>query len=322
MATTAPRTATPARMPSTTAIRRTERRASRPRRDSPVATMTAAISAGHEGRQAEPPRRLPAQQGVDRQRRPTAPARPAGSAAARRSRRRSRTRRRRRSPTAATRRRPWRSRRRRPAPTTGSTRPPTRRSRRSTAVSTTSAGRHAVGWAPADGPADGRGDGDHGDDDRVALGDPVAADPLRRPRAASRRRHRPPSWWTTTVPPLRPAPTRRRPPARRPTAPAGRRPSTRPRASSKRSGGTGTWLISGWFGPHVDLSGAEEHLVQLLARAQPGVDDRHRRRRLLGQAGGDLGDAHRLAHVEHEHLAGPADGAGLDRQRDRPPPTS
>ncbi len=49
------------------------------------------------------------------------------------------------------------------------------------AVSTTSAGRHAVGWAPANGPADGRGDGDHGDDDRVALGDPVAADSLASP---------------------------------------------------------------------------------------------------------------------------------------------
>ena len=48
---------------ATTAIRRTVRRASRPRRDRPVTTMTAAISAGHERRQAEAPRRLPPQAG-------------------------------------------------------------------------------------------------------------------------------------------------------------------------------------------------------------------------------------------------------------------
>ena len=47
---------------------------------------------------------------------------------------------------------------------------------------------HDVGRSPrrrvgaGSGPADGRGHRDHGDDDRVALGDPVAADPLRRPR--------------------------------------------------------------------------------------------------------------------------------------------
>ena len=35
---------------------------------------------------------------------------------------------------------------------------------------------------------------------------------------------------------------------------------------------------------------------------------------LLDQPLGDVGDAHRLAHVEHERLAVAADGAGLDDQ--------
>ena len=65
----------------------------------------------------------------------------------------------------------------------------------------------------------------------------------------------------------------------------------------------------------LGLLGPEELLVQLLAGAQAGVHD-------LGPAcpdcsielPGDVGDAHRLAHVEHERLAGLADRGGLDDQ--------
>ncbi len=88
MATTAPRTATPATMPSADG-------------DPPhgaTGQPAAARQAGghddggdqprHEGRQAEPPRRLPAQQGVDRQPGRQRPPGRAGSGAARRSPRR------------------------------------------------------------------------------------------------------------------------------------------------------------------------------------------------------------------------------------------
>ena len=84
------------------------------------------------------------------------------------------------------------------------------------------------------------------------------------------------------------------------------------------SGGTGTWEISGWPRPHVVLAVAEQLLVQLLARAQAGVDDLDRRSpACVDQPLGHVGDAHRLAHVEHQRLAVAADGAGLDHELHR-----
>ncbi len=216
----------PARMPSPTAIRRTDRRASRPRRDSPVVTMRAAISAvtsadrpnRHDGSHrnsvlivsaadnARPAGRLRRRPPITAAITNATPATIAHG-----------------SDEAATVAKPAEA----ASAHHGLDAPAQATKPAKQAVSTTSAGRHAVGCAPGRGPAHGCDDGDHGDDERVALGDPVAADPLRRPRAASRRCHRPPSWWTTTHPPLRPTRTRRRLRSTRPTAPAGRRPSTR-----------------------------------------------------------------------------------------------
>ena len=142
MATTAPRMATPARMPSATAIRRTDRRASRPRRDKPVVTMTAAISAVTR---ADSPKRDGSQRNkalivsaADSARPARRSASPITAAIAKR--------RRRRSPTAATRRD------RGEAGGDGERPPRARRAAHATkpakqAVSTTSAGRHAVGCA-------------------------------------------------------------------------------------------------------------------------------------------------------------------------------
>ena len=60
--------------------------------------------------------------------------------------------------------------------------------------------------------------------------------------------------------------------------------------------------------PVVGLAVAEQLLVQLLARAQAGVDDRRRRRPAWrGQLAGHVDDADRLAHVEHQRLAVAAD---------------
>ena len=67
----------------------------------------------------------------------------------------------------------------------------------------------------------------------------------------------------------------------------------------------------GMQGPLVQLAGSHEVLVELLAGAQPGEHDLDflpARDHALG----DVGDLHRLAHVEHQHVAVAADGAGLD----------
>ena len=218
----------PARTPSTTAMRRTVRRARRPRRESPVTTMATASSAvtsadrpnHHDGSQRKSALIVSAADN----------ARPAGR---------------------LTRRPPITAAMTKAAPATiahvtdeaaivanpaaaasthhGLDAPAHATKPAKHAVRTTSAGRAGCRMGAGHAAADGRRHRDRGDDDRIALGDPVAADPLRRPRPASRRRHRRPSWWTTTDPPRRrPGPSRRRRPSRRATSPAGRRPSTPP----------------------------------------------------------------------------------------------
>ena len=54
--------------------------------------------------------------------------------------------------------------------------------------------------------------------------------------------------------------------------------------------------------PVVDLVVTEQLLVELLARSQPGEDDRDVTLGLGDQATGHVVDAHRFAHVEDEHL--------------------
>jgi hypothetical protein len=65
------------------------------------------------------------------------------------------------------------------------------------------------------------------------------------------------------------------------------------------------------------LGVAGEDLVELLAWAQTGEDDVDGALGLAGQALGHLVDAHRRAHVEHQHLAVPPDRPGLDHQLHR-----
>ena len=83
------------------------------------------------------------------------------------------------------------------------------------------------------------------------------------------------------------------------------------------SGGTSTCEISGCDGPDVDLAGPEQDLVQLLPRPQAGELDADGSLRAGRDQAGHLGDRHRLAHVEHQRLPRPPDGAGLDHQLDR-----
>ena len=63
-----------------------------------------------------------------------------------------------------------------------------------------------------------------------------------------------------------------------------------------------------------------ELLVQLLARPRADELDRDVRPGLLAREAdhrvGEVGDLHRLAHVEHVDLAAAADRAGLDDQLD------
>ena len=70
-------------------------------------------------------------------------------------------------------------------------------------------------------------------------------------------------------------------------------------------------------GPQVLLVRAEQDLVHLLAGPQPGVDDLDVPVGRGGQPAGHVGDPYRLAHVQHQHLAGAVDGAGLDDQAHR-----
>src|SRR5207253_8034117 len=64
------------------------------------------------------------------------------------------------------------------------------------------------------------------------------------------------------------------------------------------------------------LALAEQLLVQLLPRARADERDRHLATRLLARERDhvprEVDDPHRLAHVEHEDLAAPADRARLD----------
>jgi hypothetical protein len=64
----------------------------------------------------------------------------------------------------------------------------------------------------------------------------------------------------------------------------------------------------------VDLSVAEQFLVQLLPTAQAGVDDVDRALGQPHQLLGEVDDAHRAAHVEHQHLARATDGRGVHDQ--------
>jgi hypothetical protein len=69
--------------------------------------------------------------------------------------------------------------------------------------------------------------------------------------------------------------------------------------------------------PVVHLIVPEQVLGEFLARTQPRVHNVDLACRTSGQAPGDVRDAHRLAHVEHENLAGSSDHGRLQHQLNR-----
>ena len=89
-----------------------------------------------------------------------------------------------------------------------------------------------------------------------------------------------------------------------------------PARAEGANGGTSTCAMSGWVGRRSTSSVPNSTSCELLALAQPGVDDLDVGLGELGETSGDVGDADRLAHVEDEDLARAADAAGLDEQLD------
>ncbi len=67
-------------------------------------------------------------------------------------------------------------------------------------------------------------------------------------------------------------------------------------------------------GPDVDLAVGEQLLVQLLPAPQARVHDAQRLARSCDHPPGNVFDAHRPAHVEHQRLARQSDRPGLDDQ--------
>ena len=70
----------------------------------------------------------------------------------------------------------------------------------------------------------------------------------------------------------------------------------------RASGSTGNLADQRMVGPPVYLAGAEPVLDHLLAGTQAGEDDLDRAAGARGQPPGDVRDAHRFAHVQHEDL--------------------
>ena len=87
---------------------------------------------------------------------------------------------------------------------------------------------------------------------------------------------------------------------------------------SMAMGGTGTWLIEGCWCVEPFSPVPKSTSCIFSPGRRPVYDDLDGPVGRLDHPLGDLGDADRFAHVEHEHLAVLSDRAGLDRPARRP----